>query len=261
MPRTEEVDPLSARYSETKVRVAEQEDLLGRAQRLYRAKAMSLDEYHQNVFAYEAAREQDKKAAADLRLLKAGAWSADLAVSEAAIKQAEAAVKQVETELEKLEIKAPVAGQLLQINIRKGEFVGAQPGQNLIVIGDVEDLHVRVDIDEDDVPRFRPNTPATAYVRGQEDHAYRLEFVRVEPYLIPKKSLTRDNTERNDTRVLQVVYRLSKRPDPDHRLYVGQQMDVYIDRGPDAAPESSPTDSNATAVRGKPGTPTESTAK
>ena len=52
-----------------------------------------------------------------------------------------------------------------------------------------------------------------------------LMFVRVEPYVIPKKSLTGESTERVDTRVLQVIYAL----DPSFRtLYVGQQVDVFI---------------------------------
>jgi len=43
--------------------------------------------------------------------------------------------------------------------------------------------------------------------------------------VIPKKSLTGDSTERVDTRVLQVIYRVE---DQNASLYVGQQMDVYI---------------------------------
>lgn len=50
--------------------------------------------------------------------------------------------------------------------------------------------------------------------------------MRFEPYVIPKKSLTGDTTERVDTRVLQVIYRVR---DPNAPLYVGQQMDVYIE--------------------------------
>jgi hypothetical protein len=53
-----------------------------------------------------------------------------------------------------------------------------------------------------------------------------LEFVRFEPLVIPKKSLTGDATERVDTRVLQVIYRLQK-PVPA-ALFAGQQMDVFI---------------------------------
>jgi len=50
--------------------------------------------------------------------------------------------------------------------------------------------------------------------------------VRFEPYVIPKKSLTGDSTERVDTRVLQVIYSIR---DGGPSVYVGQQMDVYIE--------------------------------
>jgi hypothetical protein len=53
-----------------------------------------------------------------------------------------------------------------------------------------------------------------------------LQFERVEPYVIPKKSLTGDNTERVDTRVLQVIYAVNVSEMP---LYVGQQVDVFIE--------------------------------
>jgi hypothetical protein len=47
--------------------------------------------------------------------------------------------------------------------------------------------------------------------------------------VIPKKSLTGGNTERVDTRVLQVIYAIDA---PSDRLYVGQQLDVSLDAGP-----------------------------
>ena len=54
-----------------------------------------------------------------------------------------------------------------------------------------------------------------------------LTFVRIEPYVVPKKSLTGDNTERVDTRVLQIIYRFERPPFP---VYAGQQVDVFIER-------------------------------
>ena len=44
--------------------------------------------------------------------------------------------------------------------------------------------------------------------------------------MLPKKSLTGDSTERVDTRVLQVIYRVDNEALP---LFVGQQMDVFIE--------------------------------
>ena len=62
--------------------------------------------------------------------------------------------------------------------------------------------------------------------RGNASLASPLSFVRFEPFVIPKKSLTGDSIERVDTRVLQAVYRLER---TDLRLYPGQQMDVFIE--------------------------------
>jgi HlyD family secretion protein len=50
--------------------------------------------------------------------------------------------------------------------------------------------------------------------------------VRFEPYVVPKMSLTGDSTERVDTRVLQVIYSFERGNLP---IYIGQQMDIYID--------------------------------
>ncbi len=51
------------------------------------------------------------------------------------------------------------------------------------------------------------------------------QFEYLEPYIIPKKSLTGDPTERVDTRVLQVVYSYDPKAIP---AYLGQEVDVYI---------------------------------
>ena len=66
-----------------------------------------------------------------------------------------------------------------------------------------------------------------------------LSFVRLEPYVLPKTSLTGVNTERVDTRVVQLIYAV----DPenplvlDSKILVGQLMDVFIDSSPDGQPE------------------------
>jgi hypothetical protein len=65
-------------------------------------------------------------------------------------------------------------------------------------------------------------------LRGKNDRHYGLKFVRVEPFVVAKRWLTGDNTERVDTRVLQVIYELD---DPQLAAFVGQQVDVFIDAG------------------------------
>jgi hypothetical protein len=114
----------------------------------------------------------------------------------------------------------------LQVKVRAGEYVAQPSSSELMILGDVDPLHVRVDIDEADIPRFLAGCRARGYVRGETRNAVDLEFVRVEPYVVPKKSLTGSNTERVDTRVLQALYAARG---ATQELFVGQQLDVYID--------------------------------
>jgi hypothetical protein len=90
-------------------------------------------------------------------------------------------------------------------------------------------LNIRVDVDEHEAWRVHPEAKATANVRGNANLKTRLSFVRFEPFVVPKKSLTGDSTERVDTRVLQVIYRVE---DDSLPLFVGQQMDVFIQAPP-----------------------------
>jgi hypothetical protein len=63
-------------------------------------------------------------------------------------------------------------------------------------------------------------------LRGNREIKTPLKFVRFEPFVSPKTSLTGDTTERVDTRVLQVIYSFER---GDLPIYVGQQMDVFIE--------------------------------
>lgn len=152
---------------------------------------------------------------------------AKLESAQALVQQAEASLADTETTVSQLVVRAPVKGEVLQVNIRPGEF--AQAGfltTPLLVLGNLEQLHVRVDIDENDAWRFNKNSKAVAYLRGNRDFKVDLTLAYVEPYVVPKKSLTGDSTERVDTRVLQALYSFDRKQLP---IYVGQQMDVFIE--------------------------------
>lgn len=253
MPRPEEVPPSEAKVSEAEANLRDVQKVWDRTKKLAGSSAISDEEFVRKEQAVYVAAAQLKKAKADFDLLKAGAWSQDKAIAEATVKQMVAQVNQTRTELDRLTVRAPrmrwadrsaslaavavgdslaavesTEFHVLQVNVRPGEFVGATAGQALIVLGHVGHLHVRVDIDENDIPRFRPNLPGAAKPRGSVGVEFPLTFVRVEPYVIPKKSLTGANTERVDTRVLQVIYAVETNGKP---LYVGQQMDVFLDAG------------------------------
>lgn len=160
-----------------------------------------------------------------------------VAVATAKLAQSRADLQAVQTDLERLTVCAPVDGEVLQLKVHLGEF--AQTGvlaQPLIVLGKVDPLNLRVDVDENDAWRVKSGASAVAFMRGNAEIKTPLTFVRFEPFVIPKTSLTGDTTERVDTRVLQVIYSFEP---GDLPVYVGQQMDVYIESPDSSTPKTT----------------------
>jgi HlyD family secretion protein len=158
----------------------------------------------------------------------ASSASERLDVARAQLQAAQARAASARTEIERLTVRAPRAGEILAVNIRAGEYVSTMGGANapaFIEMGETQPLHVRIDIDEEQAPRVALGQPATVSPRGAAERQVRARFVRAEPLVVPKRSLTNSAAERVDVRVLQVIYELPKA----HGLFrVGQQVDAYI---------------------------------
>jgi len=227
MPRPEEIPPSEAKVKRMQAEFQAARDVLERGERLFTSRSMGEEELIKRRQAAAAAQEGLKQAEAEDALLKKGAWESDIQVAEAEVLQAQNFVDQAKTELSRLEVCSPIAGEVLQVNVRAGEYVGTPPNQPLIVLGNMQNLRVRVDIDESDIPDYRPGMIGRAFVRGDSDKPIPLRFVRVEPFVVPKKSLTRAAGEHVDTRVLQVIYEMDATKLP---IFVGQQLDVFFDR-------------------------------
>lgn len=183
-------------------------DQLVKAEILSHKKVISTDELDRRRYAVQTAKARQAQAKAEAA-------------------SALAQVKETETNLDRVIVRAPCCGKVLQLKIHLGEFAPAGVTQTpLILFGSTEPLNVRVDVDENDAWRVYPDAPAVAFLRGNREIKTPLKFVRFEPYVIPKKSLTGDSTERVDTRVLQVIYSVEHNDLP---IFAGQQMDVFIE--------------------------------
>ncbi len=229
-PRPEELPPAQAKVREAEAALADAHNQQRLIESVTDKRAIREEDLLRRREATNSAAARLEAAKASLALLKAGTWGRDLEVGRAEVANAAAQVHRAEADLERLTMRAPIDGEILQLNIRAGEYapVGQLP-KPLLVIGEVGQLHVRADIDENDAWRVQPGGKAEAVERGNSGRRAKLEFVRFEPYVIPKKSLTGDSTERVDTRVLQAIYRFTER---SGSLYVGQQMDIFIETPP-----------------------------
>ena len=197
-----------ARQATAQCQVEDLNDRLERSLKLRSSTVISEDELIRTRFALKVSQARVVEAQAEVAVAEASAAS-------------------VRTEIARSTILAPMDATVLQLKIRPGEFATAGASTSpLILLGNLSPLHLRVDIDEHEAWRVQPGTRAKGHVRGNADLASPLSFVRFEPFVIPKRSLTGDSIERVDTRVLQAIYRLDR---TDLRLYAGQQMDVFIE--------------------------------
>jgi multidrug resistance efflux pump len=269
--RPEQIPPQRARVSEAaadirsaesavvdaQAQLSDAQAQLERAEGMTDTRALSAEETTRRRFAVnaaqarldaskarvETARARSVEALAQLALLEAGTWKVDIDVARVQVEQAQAAIDALQIEIDRRTVKSPVDGKVIQKNVREGEF--AQTGAlstPLMLVGQVSPLHVRVDVDEYEAWRVKPGSKARAFARGNKDIATDLQFVRFEPYIVPKRSLTGASTERVDTRVLQVIFAFDPKDLP---LFVGQQVDVYIEsepvqRGNRPAPATDP---------------------
>jgi multidrug efflux pump subunit AcrA (membrane-fusion protein) len=154
---------------------------------------------------------------------------AEQAEALAQIAAADAQVRAIAVEIERSTVRSPIEAEVLQVKLRVGEFAAAGPGASpLVLLGRAKPFHVRVDVDEHEGWRVQAGATAVGRLRGNADLKTPLTFVRFEPFVVPKRSLTGDSTERVDTRVLQVLYKVER---DDLPLFVGEQLDVFIDAG------------------------------
>lgn len=226
MPRPEEIPAANARVKEAEAQLADAQVQFDMIESVKDKRAIRAEERERRRRAVQIAAARLDQARADLNLLNAGTWSKDIEVAKAEVQQAVTQVERVRADLDRLTVTAPIFGTILQCKVRPGEYAAAGPlAQPLLLLGSTDTLHVRADVDERDAPRVKAEAKVVAAIRGDSRRQLPLHFVRFEPFVIPKRNLTTDATERVDTRVLQVVYALDK----GAPVLPGQQMDVLIE--------------------------------
>lgn len=155
--------------------------------------------------------------------------AARLRLSRAELQEAQAQLSSARVTLDRLTVRAPMTGEILDVNIRPGEFAATnQMGGNsdpAISMGNTSPMHVRIDIDENEIERLALGESAVVSPRGNGAKKVTVEFVRAEPLVTPKTSLTNSSAERVDVRVLQLIYAL---PQSGHGLFIGQQVDAFV---------------------------------
>jgi multidrug resistance efflux pump len=240
LPRAEELAKAEAVVEQRRAALADAQSRLDRLNQIADPSAISPNERPTREFELANAKSRLAEAQAELSEVRRGTYPEDLAVAAADVQVAEAEVKSLQTDLERSEVTAPIDATILRVTARPGQFAAAtlNAGDGLVTLGQLTPLHIRVDVDELDAWRFDPKGKAVAVLRGGKRVEYPIEFVRRVPVVIPKRTLTGENAERIDTRVLQLIYRFT---DPNPGVLPGQVLDVYVETGAGEAAPAAPT--------------------
>jgi multidrug resistance efflux pump len=100
------------------------------------------------------------KALKDYTAWKDGPDPDEVKLAQVRLENAQAALAAAEAKLQDLELQAPFAGTISDVNVRQGEWV--TPGQPILLIADLTGLQIETtDLNEIDAARVKVNNPVT----------------------------------------------------------------------------------------------------
>jgi multidrug resistance efflux pump len=223
--RVEDRDAAVAEAASAKARAELSKTAQERTEKLFAGGAATqeeLDRAKQNA----AADQQTARAAeARARAAQVGSRSEDIAAARAAVISAEARVVQARATLERRQIKAPYAGEVLQVKARVGEYYTPGASDAPVVLGDTSRLRVRMDVDERDIGRVKLGQSAYAVADAYPGAKFTGKVAEIGRRMGRKNARTDDPTERLDTKILEVVIDL----DEPGKLVPGLRVTSYID--------------------------------
>jgi HlyD family secretion protein len=153
----------------------------------------------------------------------AGSRREDLQLARAQLAAATARRAEAEAIRARLTIRAPLAGEVLQVKYRKGEYV--QPGgEPLVVMGDTSKLRVRMDVDERDIGKVRVGGAVVVRANAFAGVDFAGNVAELGRRMGRKNVRSDDPAERNDTKILEVIIDLQQ----TKGLIVGQRVTAYV---------------------------------
>lgn len=146
-------------------------------------------------------------------------------VAEAKLEKTKQNLESAKIILNQMNITAPVDGTILKIYSTIGEYISN--ANNTMIIGNLEPLYIKTQINGTDIPYFNHESKTVAVQRSITSDPIPLTFIKADLIVIPKTNLRGLSAEIIDTRVLEITYALPK----THGLYFGLFIDTYIEKG------------------------------
>jgi HlyD family secretion protein len=230
--RKEDVEALIDEAGAAKARAEMSSEVLARTERLASSGAVAGEELDRARRQAEA--DQRSYKAADARRLSGvnGGRREDVVVAQAQVRAALARRDEARAALERLTVRAPIAGTLLQVKCRAGEYynpaaANAASSESLVVMGDMRAVRTRIDVDERDVARIQPGAHGYVTLSAFPGRRFSGRVVEIGARMGRKNVRTDDPVERLDVKILEVVMEMDV---PDD-LIPGIRVTAYIEAG------------------------------
>ncbi len=174
--------------------------------------------------ALTRAQDRVRQQRADLRKLEADSATPLPTQVEGQLNIARAELWAAEAALEKLTIRAPIAGTVLQVNVKPGEMAALSATQPLVLLGDLSALRVRAELDERDFGEIKIGQIASVRPAAFRNREFPGTVSFIAPLVEPSRNGTRGQRNQTDVDVVEVLIDLAD-PGP---LAVGMKVDVYF---------------------------------
>ena len=162
--RAESRTEARARLAAAEAALADARDAHDRAAQLLAGGWVTSRQMQHHQAAVDAANGERAAAAAALAALDNGARPDERAAAEARAQAAAAMAAESAALADRCTLRAPVAGRVLRILRREGEFSGAGSGHPIIAIADTSALMVRAEVLDRDAATIRPGQRATIWL-------------------------------------------------------------------------------------------------
>ncbi len=186
-----------------------------------------------NAFQGTAARELVKQLESKLELEKARLDELQHTDYQAKARQAEraVAVKKAKVEQARLAVKecdvvAPVDGEVLRVQVTKGEVLGAQPRHAPVLFcPNAKERIVRTEVEQEYAARVAVGKPAVIEDDTRQGDRWTGKVIRLSDWYTHRRSIIQEPKIFNDVRTLECIVAL----DPGQKLpRIGQRLRVTI---------------------------------
>ena len=196
-----------------------------RSERLVERKASPVAELDAARLKLDSAREDLRHAEATLESL-GEVRTVDVEQQERQIAAAKASLAMARAELATTEVRAPIAGRILDTCVRPGERVG---NDGILELGDTSEMYAVAEVYEADLPRVQIGQPATVRLFTGQGEELQGQVAEIGMIVAKKDVLANDPVADTDARVVEVRVRLRPEDARQVERLSNARVEVTID--------------------------------